>query len=99
MLGQIDWLCLYLLHLQLPVPQVLGQLTSVGEISPEAWLGRWRELRLCTDTYYVIVIEDTDLRRVVGEQYILSRCPNFRGILWALLNFAEVLGSLTALHR
>ena len=55
------------------VPQVLGQLTSVGEISPEAWLGRWRELRLCTDTYYVIVIEDTDLRRVVGEQSIHSK--------------------------
>ena len=51
---------------------MLGQLTSVGEISPEAWAARWRELRLCTDTYYVIVIEDTDLRRVVGEQYILG---------------------------
>ena len=61
----------------------------MGDISPEAWAARWREMRLCTDTYYVIVIEDTDLRRVVGEQYILYRC-SFRGVLWALLNFADV---------
>ena len=52
---------------------MLGQLTSVGEISPEAWAARWHEMRLCTDTYYVIVIEDTDLRRVVGEQSIHSK--------------------------
>lgn len=39
--------------------QVLGQLTSVGEISREAWTQRWEEMKSCNSTYYVIVIEDT----------------------------------------
>ena len=39
--------------------QLLGQLTSVGEISREQWQQRWEEMKNCNSTYYVIVIEDT----------------------------------------
>merc|ERR1711862_771155 len=39
--------------------QLLGQLTSVGDISREQWQQRWEEMKNCNSTYYVIVIEDT----------------------------------------
>jgi len=39
--------------------QLLSQLTSVGDISREQWQQRWEEMKNCSSTYYVIVIEDT----------------------------------------
>ena len=39
--------------------QLLGQLTTVGDISREQWTQRWNEMKSCSSTYYVIVIEDT----------------------------------------
>lgn len=39
--------------------ELLGQLTSVGNISREAWTQRWEDMKRCNSTYYVIVIEDT----------------------------------------
>merc|ERR1719480_732586 len=39
--------------------ELLGQLTSVGNISREAWSQRWKDMKRCNSTYYVIVIEDT----------------------------------------
>merc|ERR1712029_802873 len=43
-----------------------GQLTSVGEISRDQWEQRWREMKECSGTYYVIVIEDLENKRVIG---------------------------------
>ena len=45
---------------------LLSQLTSVGEISREEWEARWHQLRDSNSTYYVIVLEDRSLARVVG---------------------------------
>ena len=45
---------------------LLSQLTSVGEISREEWEERWHQMRDCNSTYYVIVLEDRELGRVVG---------------------------------
>ena len=46
--------------------ELLGQLTSVGEISRDQWEQRWREMKECSGTYYVIVIEDLENKRVIG---------------------------------
>ena len=45
---------------------LLSQLTSVGEISREQWEDRWHQMRDCNSTYYVIVVEDRSLARLVG---------------------------------
>merc|ERR1711971_438410 len=45
---------------------LLSQLTSVGEISREEWEARWHQLRDSNSTYYVIVVEDRSMARVVG---------------------------------
>ena len=42
----------------------MGQLTSVGSISQEAWHTRFREMREAAPTYLVTVIEDTRLGKV-----------------------------------
>ena len=44
--------------------QLLGELTSVGDISREAWEARFDDLKACKNTYYVTVIEDTLLKKV-----------------------------------
>ena len=46
--------------------ELLGQLTSVDEISRDQWEQRWREMKECSGTYYVIVIEDLENKRVIG---------------------------------
>ena len=69
--------------------ELLGQLTSVGNISREAWsqryirifsklrkisfkISRWKDMKRCNSTYYVIVIEDTTVPGglVIGNQII-----------------------------
>merc|ERR1711863_194981 len=45
---------------------LLSQLTSVGDISREEWEARWHQLRDSNSTYYVIVVEDRSMARVVG---------------------------------
>ena len=43
---------------------LLGQLTSVGEISEEQWQRRFSDMRSKAGTYNVMVLEDTDTRQV-----------------------------------
>ena len=45
---------------------LLSQLTTVGDISREEWGERWHQMRDCNSTYYVIVLEDREVGRVVG---------------------------------
>merc|ERR1739848_951576 len=52
--------------LQLSFLELLGQLTSVGNISREEWEARFQAMKSCKDTYYVVVIEDVSLARVIG---------------------------------
>ena len=44
--------------------QLLGQLTSVGEISEEQWQRRFSDMRSKSGTYNVMVLEDTDTWQV-----------------------------------
>ena len=44
--------------------QLLGQLTSVGEVSEEQWQRRFSDMRSKSGTYMVMVLEDTDTRQV-----------------------------------
>merc|ERR1711936_577184 len=55
---------------------LLGQLTSVGDITRAEWEARWLVMRECQATYFVIVLEDTALGHVgrledvvVSDQY------------------------------
>jgi len=44
--------------------ELLGQLTSVGNISRDAWDQRFHQMREHSNTYLVTVIEDTRLGKV-----------------------------------
>ena len=44
--------------------QLLKELTSVGNISYDAWEARFDEMKQCKDTYFVVVIEDIALNKV-----------------------------------
>ena len=46
--------------------ELLGQLTSVGNISREQWEARFQAMKSCVNTYYVVVVEDVKLARVIG---------------------------------
>ncbi|KAK7866150.1 hypothetical protein R5R35_004796 [Gryllus longicercus] len=46
--------------------ELLGQLTQVGYVDQETFLKRFTAMKKCSGTYYVIVIEDTTINKVVG---------------------------------
>jgi glucosamine-phosphate N-acetyltransferase len=46
--------------------QILGELTKVGDISRDAWEARFDEMKSCKDTYFIIVIEDVNLGKIIG---------------------------------
>eukprot|EP00092_Neocalanus_flemingeri_P012014 GFUD01012951.1.p1 GENE.GFUD01012951.1~~GFUD01012951.1.p1 ORF type:complete len:213 (+),score=69.66 GFUD01012951.1:100-738(+) len=52
--------------------ELLGQLTSVGDISREEWELRFQEMKKCQGTYYVVVIEDVALNRVIGAATLVA---------------------------
>lgn len=60
--------------------QLLGQLTSVGDITKEQFLRRYAEMKACKDTYFITVIEDTITNRIIGaatlviEQKFIHGC-------------------------
>ncbi|XP_046849190.1 glucosamine 6-phosphate N-acetyltransferase-like [Xenia sp. Carnegie-2017] len=45
---------------------LLAQLTSVGNIHKEKYLKRFREMKECPNTYYIVVIEDTAIKKIVA---------------------------------
>ncbi|XP_046992169.1 probable glucosamine 6-phosphate N-acetyltransferase isoform X1 [Schistocerca americana] len=60
--------------------QLLGQLTSVGDITKEQFLRRYAEMKACKNTYFITVIEDTITNRIIGaatlviEQKFIHGC-------------------------
>merc|ERR1712142_88043 len=46
--------------------EILSQLTCVGKISREEWEARFQAMKSCNDTYFVVVIEDMKLGKVIG---------------------------------
>jgi len=51
--------------------ELLGQLTTVGEISRDQWEDRFSEMKTGTGTYFVVVVEDVGEGRVVGAATLL----------------------------
>merc|ERR1719233_2553331 len=52
--------------------ELLGQLTSVGDISREEWETRFLAMKSCMNTYYVVVVEDRNLARVIGAATLVG---------------------------
>ena len=52
--------------------ELFGQLTSVGNISREEWEVRFKEMKECKETYYVVVIEDVTVGRVIGAATLVA---------------------------
>jgi len=46
--------------------QLLAELTTVGDISIDAWNARFDELKASANTYLITVIEDTLLNKIIG---------------------------------
>jgi len=59
---------------------LLGQLTSTGDISNEEFIDRFESMRSCPNTYYITVVEDITTGRIVGsaslvlEQKFIHKC-------------------------
>lgn len=59
---------------------LLGQLTTVGDISREQWEDRFMAMKNCANTYLVTVIEDVETHQVIGaatlvvEQKFIHAC-------------------------
>ncbi|XP_068681384.1 glucosamine 6-phosphate N-acetyltransferase-like [Montipora capricornis] len=45
---------------------LLSQLTKVGDVTKEMFLKRFHAMKSCPSTYYIIVVEDTKLEKIVG---------------------------------
>ncbi|XP_075223035.1 glucosamine 6-phosphate N-acetyltransferase isoform X2 [Lycorma delicatula] len=60
--------------------ELLSQLTVVGEIEEEKFLERFSTMELCPNSYYITVIEDTIINKVIGtgtlivEQKFIHNC-------------------------
>jgi len=60
--------------------QLLGQLTTVGDITREEFLKRYEAMAGCADTYFPVVVEDEVKGQVVGhamlvvEQKFIHHC-------------------------
>lgn len=52
-------------------PQLLAQLTAVGNISEKQFLDRFDGMQACPNTYYVTVIEDTTNGQVIGSSTLV----------------------------
>ncbi|XP_014675950.1 PREDICTED: glucosamine 6-phosphate N-acetyltransferase-like [Priapulus caudatus] len=60
--------------------ELLRQLTKVGDVSQEDFIARYKSMKACPDTYYLVVIVDVNVDRVVGaatmaiENKFIHRC-------------------------
>jgi len=52
--------------------ELLGQLTTVGEVSAEAWEQRFAAMEAAAGTYFVLVVEDLAEERVVGAATLVA---------------------------
>ena len=48
-------------------PNILSQLTVVGDVSEEDFLKRFHRMKSCVDSYFIVVIEDTVKNKVIGS--------------------------------
>lgn len=48
-------------------PALLSELTAVGDVTNEKFQTRFEEMRGCSSTYYIVVIEDTSLNKCAGS--------------------------------
>merc|ERR1712142_1088557 len=66
--------------------EILGQLTTVGSISKEEFLRRFYDMKNCANTYYITVIVDTKLDKIIGsgtivhERKFIHECGS-RGVI------------------
>ena len=67
---------------------VLRVLTTVGDISEEAWKGQYEWMTRQDGTYYILVIEDSNIGKVVGtgaliverKLFVSLSSPTFPGV-------------------
>ncbi|XP_076441691.1 putative glucosamine 6-phosphate N-acetyltransferase [Babylonia areolata] len=52
--------------------QLLQQLTKVGDVPQEKFEDRFRQMKSCPDTYYIVVIEDTTTTQVIGSASLIK---------------------------
>ena len=52
--------------------ELLSQLTSIGDMTPKLFKQQFDFMKNCSDTYYVTVIEDTHMSKVIGTISIIK---------------------------
>jgi len=48
-------------------PALMSELTVVGDVSDEKFQTRFKEMRSCSQTYFIVIIEDTSLNKCAGS--------------------------------
>lgn len=68
--------------------EILGQLTTVGDISKQKFQERFAEMRNCADSYYITVIVDTKIDSIIGSGTLVNvrryngrRLPGTEGMI------------------
>ncbi|XP_033104957.1 glucosamine 6-phosphate N-acetyltransferase-like [Anneissia japonica] len=46
--------------------ELLRQLTSVGDVTPEQFMDHFQQMKSCNGTYYITVIEDISISKIVA---------------------------------
>ncbi|XP_077861771.1 glucosamine 6-phosphate N-acetyltransferase-like isoform X2 [Saccoglossus kowalevskii] len=59
--------------------ELLKQLTVVGDIPKEQFLARYNQMKKCPNTYYVTVIEDTSVGKIVATGTVVVEQKFIRG--------------------
>ncbi|XP_074652261.1 glucosamine 6-phosphate N-acetyltransferase-like [Tubulanus polymorphus] len=59
--------------------ELLGHLTVVGNITRDLYLEKFHAMKACPGTYYVAVLEDTDLQQIIGSATLVIEHKFIRG--------------------
>ncbi|CAG5134444.1 unnamed protein product [Candidula unifasciata] len=51
---------------------LLKQLTAVGDVSKEDFIGRFSQMKSCEDTYFIVVIEDLKSGQIIGSATLVK---------------------------
>ncbi|BFZ12275.1 hypothetical protein BsWGS_15314 [Bradybaena similaris] len=51
---------------------LLQQLTTVGDVTRDQFVDRFQKMKACPDSYYVVVIEDSETGQIIGSATLVK---------------------------
>jgi len=59
--------------------QLLGQLTEIGDITKAKFVERFRDFQMARDAYFIVVIEDTSIGKIISAASLVIEKKVIRG--------------------